>query len=287
MVELPSSVADPVRAAVFTAYDGRPGWKSLRLGASQLFRKCDRALWYDFRWAGAEDPPGAQQQRRFDRGGRDEVQTVEDLRAAGMHVETVDPATGYQFGAELLGGHAVHYADGFVIGVPGAEKTRHLLEAKGLKASRFRAIVKKGVEEAEPSHWQQLQVGMLAHGVERCLYVIVNKDDDDLHSARIHLDRAKADAYVDRMRRAIYADAPPTKISDDPTHFDCRYCPAAGVCHFGEEPKHNCRTCALSRSHEGGLWSCDKAEAGGMLAPIGKDVQRDSWPCWERRPSVR
>lgn len=55
------------------------------LGGSLIGRKCNRALWYTFRWAAKEKFEG-RMLRLFDRGQREEFQFVKYLRRAGINV---------------------------------------------------------------------------------------------------------------------------------------------------------------------------------------------------------
>ena len=58
MAALPEP-ASPTRDAIFAAYeaDRDDGFRP-HLGASQIGKSCERALWYDFRWATSARFPG-------------------------------------------------------------------------------------------------------------------------------------------------------------------------------------------------------------------------------------
>ena len=223
------------------------------LGASLIGRACDRALWYTFRWTtlAKHDPRIL---RLFARGHREEENLSAILRAAGVTVMTVDPATGRQwtFGDGHFGGSM----DGACVGLPDAPKTWHVWEAKTHSAKSFNALVAKGVKDAKPEHWAQMQCYMAWTGMDRALYMAVCKDDDRLHLERIDADKAAAQRLMDRAQRIINAPAPPDGISTDPSWYECRFCEHAGLCHGAVAPLPTCRSCSHSTPEPGGAWSC-------------------------------
>ena len=65
------------------------------LGASGIGHKCSRKIFNDFRWAGYGITDG-RVLRLLERGQKEEVWVVDDLRSTGMTVLDVDPETGSQ-----------------------------------------------------------------------------------------------------------------------------------------------------------------------------------------------
>jgi hypothetical protein len=64
--------------------------------------------------------------------------------------------------------------------------------------------------------------------------------------------------YVDRAMTLVQLKQAPPKISEDPSWFECRYCPFKGQCHFGEPvTEKNCLSCAFAEPVEGGEWRCN------------------------------
>jgi hypothetical protein len=51
-----------------------------------------------------------------------------------------------------------------------------VVEFKTHSAKSFRKLVQRGVAEAKPQHWAQMQVYMQLTGLTRALYVAVCKD---------------------------------------------------------------------------------------------------------------
>jgi hypothetical protein len=64
-----------------------------------------------------------------------------------------------------------------------------------------------------------------------------------------------------KAERVVFASTPPSRLSDDPSFFKCRFCPYKPVCHGCKIPEANCRTCAHATPERGGdgAWSCAKS----------------------------
>lgn len=231
------------------------------LGASVLGHPCDRWLWLSFRWAVIEQFPG-RILRVFRRGQNEETTVVSDLRAIGMDVR----ATGAQQSRCDFGGHIGGHVDGIIhAGVPGAEKTKHILEIKTHSKKSFDDLEKHGVEKSKPQHFVQMQLYMLGMKIERALYVAVCKDDDRIYTERVKFDEEVAQKYLDRGKRLTLEDRMPPPISADPSWYQCKFCAAHDLCHGSKLTKEvNCRTCAHSTAKEDGSWRCERHDADGI-----------------------
>ena len=259
MAALPQP-ASLTRDAIFAAYeaDRDDGFRP-HLGASQVGKSCERALWYDFRWATAARFPG-RILRLFETGQIEEARLVRNLRRTGATVLEVDPATGRQWRVEAHGGHFGGSLDAVALGLIEAPKTWHVVEFKTHSAKSFRELVAKGVAQAKPQHWAQMQVYMAMTGITRALYLAVCKDDDDLHIERVRADADAAERLLAKAARIIFAARPPSKISEDPTWWECRFCDHRAVCHEGAAAAATCRTCLHATPVDGG-WSCARWQA--------------------------
>jgi hypothetical protein len=267
MVALPETPA-PTRDAIYAAYesDREDGFRP-HLGASQIGKSCERALWYDLRGATPAGFPG-RILRLFETGQLEEARLVRNLRRIGATVLEVDPETGRQWRVEAHGGHFGGSLDGVALGLPEAPKTWHVVEFKTHSAKSFRELVAKGVAEAKPQHWAQMQVYMHLTGLTRAMYVAVCKDTDDLHVERVRADTEAAERLMAKAARVIDAARPPTRISEDPSWFECRFCDHHAVCHGGGAAAHTCRSCLHSTPVEGG-WHCARWDQ-----PLDGDTQR-------------
>lgn len=256
--ELPE-IKSPVVVAIDAAWAGRNDEQRGYLGASVLGKECERQLWYDFRWAHDAEKFSGRMLRLFATGDVEEGRLKEDLRAIGVEVLDVDPATGEQWAVAFANGHARGHADGRLLNVPSAEKTEHLFEAKTHNDKSFKALVKDRVEKSKPVHFAQMQLYMHGLGLTRALYLAKNKNDDELYAERVKYDAAAALKLVARAERIVAAHAAPPKLFEDPEAkmaWVCRSCPALGVCHHGEFARRNCRTCLHSTPVADGGWQC-------------------------------
>jgi hypothetical protein len=97
-------------------------------------------------------------------------------------------------------------------------------------------------------------------GMDRALYLAVNKDTDELYSERIEFDRVFFEQIQAKFDGIIFAGSPPPKISDDPKFYLCNWCAHKGVCHGNQVPAVSCRTCvhATPERDGDGRWSCAK-----------------------------
>ncbi len=254
MVKLPPAPTPTVDAIMASYEDAQGDGFREHLGASLIGKPCERALWYDFRWATRSRHDG-RILRLFETGQREEERLVRNLRATGATVLEVDPATGRQFRVEAHGGHFGGSLDGIALGLCEAPKTWHVIEFKTHSAKSFAQLVAKGVVASKPQHAAQMQIYMHLMGLTRAFYLAVCKDTDALYAERVEADPAEAGRLLAKASRIINAARPPSRISEDPAWFECRMCSHRDVCHEGAMAAVNCRTCLHSTPVEGG-WHC-------------------------------
>ena len=256
MAELPA-ITSLTREAIFAGYeaDASDGFRS-HLGASLIGKACERALWYDFRWTTKARFEG-RVLRLFETGNREEERLVRNLRRTGATVLEVDPETGRQFRVQAHGGHFGGSLDGVALHLLEAPKAWHVLEFKTHSNKSFTDLVAKKVRESKPQHFAQMQIYMHLMGMNRAMYLAVNKDTDDLYVQRVEADVAYTEQLLEKARRIIFAPTPLPRISEEPSWYQCRLCDHADVCHGPRAAEINCRTCLHSTPVEGG-WHCDR-----------------------------
>lgn len=267
MAELPPITSLTVER-IYQAYENEAqAWDSAGLSPSSMGTECDRALWYEFRWAAEKKPIEGRKLRLFQTGHREESRMVEDLRRAGVTVLDVDPDTGKQWAVRALGGHVRGKADGACVEVPEAPKTWHLLEIKTHNDKSFKALKRDGVLKAKPGHYAQMQEYMGLLDLKRALYMAANKNDDEIYTERVEFDPVYFMQLMARAERIITADRPPSKAHEDPESkaaFACGWCPAKEVCHFGSFARSHCRTCLhatpIIDDGEDGRWHCARRQ---------------------------
>lgn len=275
MVDI-ADATSPVVAAIAKVYEDREGAQPPRtyLGASIIGKECARALWYDFRWARREKFDG-RMLRLFQTGHLAEPRFVQDLRDIGCEVLDCDPATGRQFAHADHSGHMGGHMDGKGRYIPGGGQKWHVLEFKTHSAKSFKELLAKGVALAKPQHYAQMQWYMGKEGLDRALYLAVNKDTEELYAERISFDFEYFTKLQAKAERIIFGTEPPAKIATDIHAFACKFCVHKDVCHADQVPELSCRTCVHSTAErEGnGRWSCAIAP-GGRQSEIPVSFQR-------------
>lgn len=241
------------------------------LGMSELGETCSRRLWYGWRWCGAE-AFGGRMLRLFETGNREEARLIAELRAAGL---TVD---GEQHEVEACGGHVKGHLDGAVLGLDEAPKTWHVFECKTHSAKSFADLKAKGVRDAKPRHFAQVTLYMGATGMERAAYFAICKDTDEIYLERVHFDRGEYARMLQKAQVIVDSPEPPPRLSEDPSWYECRYCPHQAQCHQPVPtcPPPSCRTCVHSTPVAGGAWRCEH-----WSADIPVEAQREG--CDEHR----
>lgn len=228
------------------------------LGASLIGHACERALWMTFRWVAAEKFSG-RMLRLFEYGQQAEPRLNAELRAIGVTVYDLDE-NGNQWRVAAVGGHFGGSMDGAVLGLPEAPTTWHVLEEKTHNAKSFKELETKGVKLAKPLHFFQMQTYMGLTGMTRAFYLAECKDNSALYCERLEADALAFAQVMARAERVITASGPPSKLSEDPAWFECKFCKFHAVCHVNAAPEVNCRTCAHSTPTMAGdgEWSCSQ-----------------------------
>lgn len=257
------------------------------IGISIVAHPCSRYLWLNFRWFSFDLQEG-RMLRLFRRGQREEEVVVEDLRDIGITLDHVlDKQLELDFGSHVKG-----HPDGLILsGVVEAPKAKHILEIKTHNNDSFQTLKKQGVKSAKPMHYGQMQCGMLGASillgdkVERALYVAVNKNDDELYTERIRLDKPYAENLIKRGQDIATSDYMPSGCSTKADWWQCRMCRFHGFCHKKEEklfPDINCRTCMHFTAEKDNTCTC--ACYGGAVLPL--DVQRKGCECHVIHPDM-
>ncbi len=245
------------------------------LGGSQIGEECERKLWYSFRWA-MLIVFGPRILRLFDRGHREEPALIKYLTDAGVDCYEVDEKTGEQFAVSFAWGHGGGHLDGALKNLPDHPEW-HLAEFKTSSDKEFKKVQKAGVRSAKPVHYAQMQIYMHLSGLKFAAYIVVNKNDDELYFERVEYDRDEGARIEAKAEAIVAAESPPTKLSEDPTFFKCRFCDYKELCHYEATPQANCRTCVHSTPEkEDGRWLCEKKnlELTRQLQKQGCDQHR-------------
>lgn len=219
------------------------------LGMSSIGHSCSRYLWYTFRWYYLEELT-KRQIRLFNRGHAEEKVIIKELENIGIKCHS------FQLEAESAYGFCKGHNDGMCDNVPEAPKTMHLLEIKTLNDKNFKDLAKKKLKDAKPIYWAQVHIYMRVFKVTRCLFIGANKNDDSLYVERVRLDKEFADCMLEKAKEIITSMFPPEKVFSS-TWYECKFCSARHVCHFGATPQKTCRSCEHVDMEIGGRWICN------------------------------
>lgn len=267
------------------AYRSEPETFRSHMGASAMGRKCGREIWYSFRWATKGNHTG-RMMRLFNRGHLEEGRFIAILLCIGVQVYQQD-ANGKQFGITGSAGHYGGSGDGVGIGIPDLPADLPaLLEFKTHSDTSFKSIKKDGVRSSKFEHFVQVQQYMRKMGLTACLYVAVNKNNDELYAEIILLEVETADTFIARADKIIWMARAPEKIGKPPSvgNYDCKYCDHKAMCFGKNKPPKNCRTCGYSMPTDAGnaTWICTLHNNIALT----KEAQLQGCAKWERHPDI-
>lgn len=231
------------------------------LGASIIGHKCERYLWYTFRWC-MPSAFGGRMQRLFNRGHQTEHRFIEWLRGIGITVWDSD-ANGNQFRISGVGGHFGGSCDGVAQLPPEWNSIPDpiLLEFKTYNAKGFAELVKnKSVKATKPQHYAQMCTYGRKMGLKYALYCAINKDNDDIYLEVVELDWSYGGDLERRAEHVITTPNPPPRLHENPTHIDCKFCDFHPVCHSSAAYEKNCRSCKHAQAVDGAQWVCTLAQ---------------------------
>lgn len=188
------------------------------MGASGLGVECARQLWYSFHTPKKEF--NALTLRKFAVGHALEPVVVEWLKKAGFTLYTVD-SKGEQFGFEdgVIGGHC----DGVIKGIPFNEEEPYLLEVKTANNFYWKEFNKSGIDGNE-RYKGQVHIYMNKFKLKKCLFVVVNKDTQELYFEIVEYDEFEALRLLSRGHSLAVETEPPARHYESKSYFKCKYC---------------------------------------------------------------
>lgn len=228
----------PVVTAVYNVCADRANREPRRryLGMSAIGGPCGRRLWLDFHGAEKALIEG-RTARIFENGHAVEARVIENLRLAGYEIDGTQ--TEYSDFAGQFKGHC----DGVIHGVT---KRPHILEIKGLNRGNFEKVQARGIM-AKLEHYAQVQCYMGYADLERALYVVENKDTQELYAERVYFHQETFLKLKARAHRILTAQVPPPKTAEISA---CWFCPFKFNCENPVLPRKTCRNCRHHRPRE-------------------------------------
>lgn len=141
----------------------------------------------------------------------------------------------------------------------------------------FNKLRINGVIVENDQHFTQQSTYGYKTGITHAIYMVTNKNDDDLHEEIIELDHNLGKQSVLKANNIINDREPPPKLSASPAFWKCKGCNARHVCHENAIPNKNCRSCTYSNPIESTQWFCDKWDS-----VIPKEHIKDGCPEWSQ-----
>jgi len=192
--------------------------------------------------------------RLFGTGKREEQRVYEELRAIGVELHTEQD--GKQIECRDDSGHFGGSVDAIGKGFPEGPKTYAVLEVKTANFAASKKLKDKGVKEAKPQHYAQMQVYMGMMKLDRALYFSVNKNTDELYTEWVHADASVFLDLMARSKKIIKSTTTFPTIADSAAKMPCKFCDFAQLCHGEQQAEVNCRTCVHSTPGADGEWFC-------------------------------
>ena len=248
------------------------------LGASELGEQCFRKLYYKFRWFRKPSFDG-RMLRLFNVGHMAEPRFISYLRGIGFKVKEFSD-DGKQF---RISGCKGHYGGSLDAQVEAPE--RYNLETGLILLGEFKtnntgkgyaAVAEQDLSKAKPKHYAQMCQYGEKYSLKYGLYMIENKNDSDITFRIIELDWNYGKSLERKAEEIIFAQEPPPRIAENESFFDCKYCDDfKGICHRGEQPDKNCRTCRHSWPVDNGQWKCTRFN--DIIPPEFVKIACDHW----------
>jgi len=205
------------------------------VGASAIGNECLRAV--QFNYAGVEPDDGritGRLLRIFDTGHHFEDIVAGWLRLAGFELDTIDPATGRQFGFAQLSGKAKGHLDGILRGGPLPMDYPCVWECKALNEKGWQEVKKNGLRLAKPIYAAQVAVNQAYQGLTvPAVFTVLNKNTSELHHELVPFDRELAQASSDDFVEVIQATEDQRLLPrpyNSPDFYKCKMCDFAKTC---------------------------------------------------------
>lgn len=225
------------------------------LGISEIGEECKRKIYYKFRWFGFEEFDG-RMLRLFQRGHREEEKYINYLENIGCKVFRFDE-NGKQFRMSGVMDHYGGSCDG-IVKTPWYPDIPMIAEFKTHNTKSFVGYIADGLLKAKPRHADQMNCYGYKLGIEYGIYFPENKNDDDIKITCLKLDWNRARQLETVAEEIIMAVEPPTRISDNPAFWKCKFCAFKENCHYKKPPDKNCRSCVNSKPIKNAQWFCSQ-----------------------------
>jgi hypothetical protein len=182
------------------------------LGMSYIGQPCQRRAWLDYHGAPKTEGDPGKLFRIFDMGDKVEAMVKGYLRMAGYTI------TGEQTEFTDFDGLFRGHCDGIIGGVTQKD---HILEIKSANANNFDLMKKDGVRKVKPEYAGQIQCYMGYSGLERGIFVIMNKNTSEIYTERVKFDEKTFESMKNNAKRILFDPKPPEK--DEKQCYFCKF----------------------------------------------------------------
>lgn len=225
--------------------------------------------------------PSPKLMRIFRDGKRIEDVVIGDMKAAGIKVEEIDPATGKQWRFTAFGGLMSASLDGIVT-LPSGDRCP--LEIKSMNRALFAKFKNHGLAKSHPHYVDQMNVGMgLARHYAGCtfhkaLMVAYCKDTSEYHSELISYDALAFGCSIARVY-GIIEEEMDKRISTHANAYVCKDCFKRTACWEPASLQNlGCKQCYYAKADSGtGEWDC-------QLTPGAFGVKCKSFRVYKVKP---
>ncbi len=206
------------------------------LGASLIGESCLRKIQYQYFNAerDSDKPHKAENLRICQRGHLLEPVMADWLRLAGFELQTQDQDGG-QFEFSLAGGKIKGHADGKIISGPDGFSYPMLWENKALGNKSWKELEKKKLAIAKPIYAAQVALYQtyLALFEHPALFTALNMDSMEIYVELVpydaHLAQEASDKAVNIIQACDAGELLP-RVTNDPSYYECKWCPWADRC---------------------------------------------------------
>jgi len=216
------NTVDKIHARINAAIVKKRDKPRTYLGASILGTECARQLWYYINDPKEVEDP--QTLRKFEVGKALEPVIINYFKEAGYTLYGHD---GRQLGFTDNG--IAGHCDFVIKGIDDDEETPYLGEIKTANSFYFKEFVKKGIA-ANEKYAGQLQVYMHKFKLKKGLFVVMNKDTQELYIEIVSYDEFEAVRLLDRGHHILTMKEEPERHFPAKNYFKCNFCQWKKIC---------------------------------------------------------
>ena len=243
MAKMPKNLYDPTLAEADRAIERNDEERVARryLGMSSIGIECERRLWYAYHEAGVGITKNDAASVRIFQSGHDAEAIIARLLQAtpGITLDITDPKTGGQLGVEDFGGEFRGHLDGVIRGLVDDPGNDYVWEAKCVNEKKFADFRKKkdiaedtALRSWDAIYYAQAQCYMGYSGIHRHYLTVCTPGVRQWEAVITPFDLDAFEAIRSKAVRIINAKLYPlSRISNDPSWHQCKFCPSHDRCH--------------------------------------------------------